>query len=137
MDPFQLVGLTRPANNFAMGGVPMHLANVLISEGKPVPSVLFLDIMVEKTQILIHHVKDNHLGICLMANIGKHTANIQLYENFADGNTQLLCITILNLPNLETQLFQLYVEVTGVLHEFVPTDLDNMPSLEDITNEES
>ena len=137
MDPFQLVGLTGPANNFAMGGVPMHLANVLISEGKPVPSILFLDIMVKKTQILIHHVKDHHLGICLMANIGKHTANIWLYDNFADVNTQLLHITISNLPNLETQLFQLYVEVTGILHEFMPTDLDNMPSLEDITDEES
>ena len=137
MDPHQLLGLTGPANNFAMGGVPMHLANVLISEGKPVPSVLFLDIMVEKTQILIHHVKDHHLGICLTANIGKHTANIRLYDNFADVNTQLLHITISNLPNLETQLFQLYVEVTGVLHEFMPIDIDDMPSLEDITDEES
>ena len=72
-----------------------------------------------------------------MANIGKNTTIIWLYDNFADVNTQLLHITISNLPNLETQLFQLYVEVTGVLHDFMPTDLDNMPSLEDITDEES
>ena len=137
MNPFQLVGLTRLANNFAMGGMPMHLANVLISKGKPVPSVLFLDIMVEKTQILIKHVKDHHLGICLMANIGNNTANIRLYDNFADVHTQLLHVTVSNLPNLETQLFQLYVEVTGILHEFMPTDLDDMLSLEDFTDEES
>ena len=63
MNPFQLVGLTRPANNFAMGGIPMHFANILISEVKPVPPVLFLDIMVENTQLLIKHVKDHHLGL--------------------------------------------------------------------------
>ena len=57
MDPHHLLGLTGPANNFAMGGIPMHFANILIAEGKPVPSILFLDIMVEKTQILIPHVK--------------------------------------------------------------------------------
>ena len=137
MNPHQLVGLTGPASNFTMGGIPMHFANILITDGKPVPSILFLDIMVEKTQILIHHVKDHHLGICLTANIGKNTVIIWLYDNFADVNTQLLHITILNLPNLETQLFQLYVEVTRVLYDFMPTDLDDMPSLEAITDEES
>ena len=137
MDPHLLLGLTGPANNFAMGGMPMHFANVLISEGKPVLLVLFLDIMVEKTQILIRHVKDHHLGICLTANIGNNTAIIHLYDNFADVNTQLLHNTISNLPNLETQLFQLYVEITGVLHEFMPTDIDDIPSLEDITDKES
>ena len=49
MNPHQLVGLTGPTNNFAMGGLPMHLANILLTNGKPVPSILFLDIMVEKT----------------------------------------------------------------------------------------
>ena len=32
MDPHQLLGLTGPANNFAMGGLPMHFANILIAE---------------------------------------------------------------------------------------------------------
>ena len=90
MDPHHLLGLIGPANNFAMGGIPMHFANILILEGKPVPSVLFLDIMVEKTQLLITHVKDHHLGICLTANIGNNTTIIHLYDNFADVHTQLL-----------------------------------------------
>ena len=82
MNPHQLVGLTGPANNFAMGGIPMHFANILIAEGKPVPQVLFLDIMVEKTQLLIEHIKNHHLGLCLTANIGNNTAIIQLHDNF-------------------------------------------------------
>ena len=114
MNPHQLVGLTRPTNNFTMGGISMHFANVLISEGKPVPQILFLDIMVKKTQLLIEHINNHHLGLCLTANIGNNTAVVQIYDNFATVNSQILQITISNLLNLETQLFQLYIEVTVV-----------------------
>ena len=117
MNPHQLVGLTGPANNFAMGGIPMHFANILISEGKPVPSILFLDIMVEKSQKLIEHINNHHLGLCLTANIGNNSAVVWIYDNFTTVNTQMLQVTVSNLPNLETQLFQLYVEVTTILHD--------------------
>ena len=136
MNPHQLIGLVGPNNNFTMGGIPMHFANMLIAEGKPVPQVLFLDIMVKKTQLLIEHINNHHLGLCLMANIGNNTAVIQIYDNFATVNSQLLQVTILNLPNLETQLFQLYVEVTSIIHDFMPEDEDEMPPLEYITDEE-
>ena len=76
MNPHQLVGLTEPTNNFPMGGIPMHFANILIAEQKPIPQVLFLDIMVEKTQLLIEHINNHHLGLCLTANIGNNTAVI-------------------------------------------------------------
>ena len=74
MDPAMLFGHLDPANNFAMGGLPMHFAKILISEGKSVPKHLFLDIMVEKTQLLIEHINNHHLGLCLTANIGINTA---------------------------------------------------------------
>ena len=76
MNPHQLIGLTGPTNNFAMGGIPMHFANILIAEQKAIPQVLFLDIMVEKTQLLIEHINNHHLGLCLTANIGNNTAII-------------------------------------------------------------
>ena len=74
MNLHQLLGLTGPTNNFAMGGIPMHFANILIADGKPVPQTLFLDIMVEKMQILMEHVNDHHLGLCLTANIRNNSA---------------------------------------------------------------
>ena len=74
MNPHQLVGLVRPANNFTMGGVPMHLARVLLMEGKSLPKHLFLDVMVEKTQILVDFIKNHHLGLCQTAKIGGNTA---------------------------------------------------------------
>ena len=53
------------------------------------------------------------------------------------GNTLLLQVTVSNLPNLETQLFQLYTEIQGIVHQFMPEDDDFMLPLEDITDEES
>ena len=74
MNPHQLLGLTGPTNNFTMGGIPMHFANILIADGKPVPQTLFLDIMVEKMQILMEHVNNHNLGLCLTANIRNNSA---------------------------------------------------------------
>ena len=135
MNPHRLLGHTGPANNFAMGGIPMHFANILIADGKPVPHVLFLDIMVEKTQKLIEHINNHHLGLCLTANIGNNSAVVQIYNNFATVNLQILPVTIANLPNIETQLFQLYVEVTAILHDLMPEEDNKMPPLEDVTDE--
>ena len=113
MNPHQLVGLTGPANNFAIGGIPMHFANILIAEGKAIPQVLFLDIMIEKTQLLIEHINNHHLGLCMTANIGNNTTVIRLHDNFTTVNSQVVQVTVSNLPNLEMQLFQLYVEDYG------------------------
>ena len=136
MNPYQLVGLTTPANNFAMGGIPMHFANILIADGKPMPQTLFLEIVIEKTQLLIEHINNHHLGLCLTANIGNNTTIIPLHD-FTTLNSQVIQITVSNLPNLETQLFQLYVEITGAMHAFMLEEDDKMPPLEDITNDKS
>ena len=137
MNPHQLLGLNGPANNFAMGGLPMHFANILIAEGKLVPQKLFMDLMVEKMQILMAHINHHHLGLCLTANIGINSAVVCVYDNFATINTQMLQVTISNLPNLETQLFQLYVEVTAILHDLMLEEDDFMPPLEALSDEGS
>ena len=136
MNPHHLLGLTGPANNFTMGGLPMHFSNILIADGKQVPQTLFMDLMVEKTQILIEHVNNHHLGLCLTANIGNNSAVIHVYNNFATVNTQMLQVTISNMPNLETQLFQLYVEVMAILHDLMPEEDDEMPPLEGLMVDE-
>ena len=80
----------------------------------------------------------NHTGLCLTANIGTQTAIIWIYNIFTTTITQLLQITISNLPDLENQLFQLYTEVHELVHQYLPEEEDNdMPPLEDITDDES
>ena len=137
MDPNIMLNDLDPANNFAMGGLPMAMARVLLLEGKPLPTTLFLDVMVEKTKNLIYHIKNHHLGLGLTANIGTNIATIRMYDNFATVNTQLLHVTISNHSDLEIQLWRLYIEVNGGIHDFMPEDIDFMPPLEDITDDES
>ena len=50
MDPAFMFGHLDPANLFAMEGLNMALAAKLNREGKPLPKLLFIDVMVEKTQ---------------------------------------------------------------------------------------
>ena len=133
MDPAMLFGDLDPANNFAMGGLPMAMVRALLLEGKPLSMTLFLDVMVEKTQKLIHHIKNHHLGLCLTANIGANIANIRMYDNFTTVNTQLLHIMIKNHLDLENQLWRLYIKVNGIIHDFM-LDISDMPELEDITD---
>ena len=113
----------------------MAFTRELLLEGKPLPKMVFIDVMVEKTQILIKHIKNHHLGLSLTANIGENTAVVKMYDNFTTFNSQLLHITISNLWDLENQLLRLYIEVNGIIHDFMP-DIEDMPPLEDITNDE-
>ena len=54
-----------PANLFVMEGDNMAFATELAADGKPLPKGLFLDIMIEKTQMLNNHLKHVHLGLVL------------------------------------------------------------------------
>ena len=43
-----------------------------------------------------------------------------MYDNYATVNSQLLHVTISNLWDLGDQLFQLWIEVNSVIHDFIP-----------------
>ena len=120
MDPAFMLGHLDPANRFAMEGLNMAFTAELHRDGKPLPKLLFIDIMVEKTQHLINHIKHHQLGLSLTANISKNVATIKMYDNYATVNSQLLIVMISNLWDLEDQLFHLWIEVNGVIHDFIP-----------------
>ena len=120
MEPAFLFGHLDPANRFAMEGLNMAFAAELHRDGKPLPKLLFIDVMVEKMQKLIEHIKHHHLGLSLTANISENSAIIKMYDNYATVNLQLLHITISNLWDLETQLWRLWIEVNDVIHDFIP-----------------
>ena len=109
-----------PANHFAMEGLNMAFTAELNREGKPLPKTLFMDVMVEKTQKLIDHIKQFQMGLSLTVNINENVATVKMYNNYATINSQLLHVTISNLWDLADQLFRLWVEVNGVLHDFIP-----------------
>ena len=47
MDPDIMLNSLDPANNFAVGGMPMAMVQALLIEGKPLPTTLFFDVMLE------------------------------------------------------------------------------------------
>ena len=52
MDQHQLIGLGGPANDFAMNGLAMHFACILIARGHTLPSCLFMDVLLNKAEKL-------------------------------------------------------------------------------------
>ena len=98
-------------NRFSMEGLNMAFAAELHRDGKPLPKLLFVDIMVEKTQKLIEHINHHYLGLSLTVNIGEKTTVIKMDDNYATVNSQLLHIMISNLWDLEIQLWRLWIEV--------------------------
>ena len=89
MDDTFMFGHLDPANQFAMGGLNMAFTAELNRNGKPLPKMLFIDIMVEKTQKLIGHIKQHQLGLSLIANIGENSASIKMYDNYVIMNTTI------------------------------------------------
>ena len=121
-----MVGHLDPANRFAKGGLNMAFAAELHRDGKQLPKLLFIDILVEKTQKLIEHINHHHLRLSLTANIGENSAVIKMYDNYATVNSQLLHVTISNLWDLENQLWRLWIKVNGVIQDFIP-HLEDIP----------
>ena len=110
---YQFEGLD-PANQFAMEGLNMAYAAELIADGKPLPKELFLDIMIEKTQMLVTHLKCLHLGLVLVANIRDNVTTIKVYVTYLEDSLKLY-VTTSNLWDIEDQLYILWIEVNGLL----------------------
>ena len=126
MDPAFMFEHLNLVKRFAMEGLNMAFAAELHKDGKPLPKLLFVDIMVEKTQKLIEHINHHHLGLSLAVDIGENTTVIKMYDNYATVNLRLLHITISNLWDLDMQLWRLWIEVNGVIHDFIP-HLEDIP----------
>ena len=116
-DQFAFEGLY-PANRFAMESENMAFAAELIYDGKPLPKELFLDIMIEKTQMLATHLKHFQLGLALVANISDNVATIKVYDICVEDSLKLY-VTISNLWDIKDQLYRLWIEVNGLLQEYV------------------
>ena len=107
MDPALLLGDVDPANNFAMNGLAMHFACLLIADGHTLPPCLFIDILMEKSQTLKEFIRIQHVGLCLTANVRAQLATIRIYDTYTANANLLLWFTITNTLNLENRLFEL------------------------------
>ena len=108
-----------PANLFAMDGLNMALPAELVHEGKPLPKDLFLDIMIEKTQMLVTYLKNLQLGLALVVTISDNVAVIKVYDIKLEDSLKLH-VTISNLWDIEDQLYCQWIEVNVVICNYLP-----------------
>ena len=106
---------------FSVNGLNMDFTIHLIRDGHNIPNRLFVDILMEKCQLLHRHIKSSKDCLMLVANIGSTMATIKVFDkNLVDS--QLLHCTISNLWDLEEQLYHLWIEVWGILKDYAIDD---------------
>ena len=95
-----------PALEFLVYGLNMEFAVHLAADGHSILSLLFVDILTEKCQLLHQHIRTCRDCLILVVNIGCTVATMKLFDkNKLDS--QLIYFTMLNLWDLEDQLYRL------------------------------
>ena len=99
---------------FAINGPNIEFAFNLMKDGHTVPASLFIVILTEKCQLINKHIRESKDCLMMMASITNTMASIKLYDRNLE-DSELLHVTLSNLPDLEDQLYHLWTEVHGLL----------------------
>ena len=104
-----------------MNGLNMEFAFGLMTDGHDIPSGLFVDILTEKCQLIHKHIHEAKDCLMMVANVTNTMATIKFFDQELE-DSQLVMVTISNLPDLEDQLYQLWIEVHGLLRDYTIDD---------------
>ena len=102
------------AIKFAVAGETMDFALKRILEGHPTPPALFIEIIVEKCQLINYHFLNTRDHLHVVANVNATTATVTLHDTHIEDSA-LKIVTIVNTPDLEQQLTHLWREVHQLL----------------------
>ena len=106
---------------FAVNGFNMEFAIGLVMDDHPIPGVLFVDIQTEKCKLIHKHIREAKDCLLMMANVTNTVATIKFFDRNLE-DSQLLMVSVSNLPDLEDQLYQLWIEVCGLLKVYKVDD---------------
>ena len=107
-----------PTLDFAISGLNMEFGANLATNRHSIPDLLFINIITEKCGMNRDHIRSHRTNLMLVVNIGPKVASIKLFD-MDMMDSQLLHFTISNLWDLEPQLYRLWIEVRGVLKEYI------------------
>ena len=96
----------------------MEFALYLLRDGCTVPAGLFIDILTEKCRLInkhLHRVTDH---LVIIASIMNTMASIKFHDINLEEDSQLLRVTLSNLPDLEDQLIHLWTQVHSLLRYY-------------------
>ena len=83
------------------------------------PKDLFIQLLLEKANMLRKHLKDMHSSLVMCVNIGPKMATFRLY-NTKEEDSLKLHATISNLGDIGEQLYQLWVQLNYLIWEYYP-----------------
>ena len=112
------------AFEFAINGPNMEFTLDLLEDGRTVPVGLFIDILTEKCQLINKHLRRVIDHLVIIASIMNMGGSIKFYDIDLGEDSQLLCVTLTNLPDLEDQLIHLWTEVHSLLRYYHIDDHD-------------
>ena len=102
------------SHEFAVSGETMDFTLNKIQNGHPIPPALFIEIIVEKCQLINRHFLNTRDHLCVVANVNNTTAVIGFHDTLLE-DSKLKLVTIVNTPDLENQLVHLWKEVHQIL----------------------
>ena len=109
------------AYEFALSGENTNFALDRIWQGYSTPPSLFIDIMVEKCQLINHHFCNTRDHLRVVASVTNMAATVKFHDILL-ADSELRMVTLYNLPDLEDQLIQLWTEVQDLLRYYHKDD---------------
>ena len=109
------------AIEFAINGENMDFAMYHIRQGHPTPPSLFIDIIVEKCQLINHHFCNTWDHLRIVASVTNTAATVKFHDLLLE-DSELRTVTLSNFPDLEDQLIQLWTEVQDLLRYYHEDD---------------
>ena len=105
------------AIEFAISGENMDFTMYRIRQGHPTPPSLFIDIIVEKCQLINYHFCNTRDHLRIVASVTNMVATVKFHDILLE-DSELRTVTLSNLPDLEDQLIQLWTEVRDLLRYY-------------------
>ena len=105
------------AFEFAINGENMEFAAYLLRTGRTVPVALFIDILMEKFQLINRHLRTTREYLVITASITNTTASISFHDTYLE-DSEIRSVTLSNQPDLEDQLIHLWMEVHDILRYY-------------------
>ena len=99
---------------FAMSGELMDFTVQCILEGHPTPPALFIDLIVEKCQLINHHFYNTRDHLRVVTSVTNTVATIKFHDILL-ADSKLKVVTLTNTSDLKNQLVQLWTEVQKLL----------------------
>ena len=109
------------AIEFATSGENMEFAIYRIREGHLTPPALFIDILVEKCQLINHHFCNTRDHLRIVTSVTNMAATIKFHDISLE-DSELKIVTLSNTSDLEEQLIQLWTEVQKLLKYYHEDD---------------